>query len=244
MRTSNKILLGTFLTILVILTAIHTALYAKFRQKEFITLEELHEERYSVYNLKDVRAVSLSGLQNVVIIPADTARLEIEKNVNNNRVHYQLLDGVLTIKGDTLVKGNNPEPDRINSYNSVILYLPLVQQITANYSDVAIHTKKGRAAAGPYTMQLKETNLHLGGSDEYNDTLVARFNQVTIDKAIGSTIDTRGRVFVSGMKMNLESSAFEDGNMSCDSLYINPDDNSSIKISGRNIGKVKFAGKP
>ena len=44
MRTSNKILLGTLVAVLVIITAIHAALYTKYKRNDFTTLKSLHDE--------------------------------------------------------------------------------------------------------------------------------------------------------------------------------------------------------
>ncbi|MCW3120109.1 MAG: hypothetical protein JWM28_4191 [Chitinophagaceae bacterium] len=243
MRTSNKILLGTFLAILFIITAIHAALYAKYKRNDFITMTSLHNERYNTYDIKDVRSVSLSGLQNVTIIPSDTARLEIEKN-ENNKVHYQILDGALTIKGDTTIMKNNKEPERIRSYQDVILYLPQVQKIKADFCELVIHGNKGIARTDSLAIELNETVLHLGGWNRNDGTAVGRFNKINVEKTKESSIDITGDLVIKNMGLNLETSNFEDGSLTCDSLFINTDNSSSVKLSGKNIAKTKFAFKP
>jgi len=45
------------------------------------------------------------------------------------------------------------------------------------------------------------------------------------------------------LHMNLETSSFEDSNLSCDSLFINTDNNSSVKLSGKNIPRTIFTSK-
>ena len=243
MRTSNKILLGTFIAILFIITAIHAALYTKYKRNDFITMKSLHNERYNTYDIKDVQSVSLTGLQNVTVIPADTARLEIEKN-DNNRVHYQLLNGVLAIKGDTMITRSDNTSDRTRAYQDVILYLPPVQVIKADFCELTINGKKNATNTGSLEIELQETSLHLGGWNRNDDTTAIGYNKINIAKSKQSSIDITGNVVIKEMSLNLRSSNFEDGNLTCDSLIITTDISSSVKLTGKNIVKTKFALKP
>ena len=238
MRTSNKILLGTLVAILVIITAIHAALYTKYKRNDFTTMKSLHHERYDVYDMKGVLSVSFVGLQNVTIIPADTARLEIQKG-GFFKVHYQFENGVLTVKGDSIIKRNNNNPERVRSYQDVILYLPHIQNIKTDFSELVIRANKSSVNVDSIVLELNESTLRL--SDE-NGT-VSRFNKITVAKANKSTIET-GNINVTDLTLNLEDSRFEEGNMTSDLLTINTDKKSTLKLSGRNIANAKIVLKP
>jgi phosphotransferase system IIB component len=249
MRTSNKILLGTFIAILFIITAIHAALYTKYKRNDFVTMTVLHNERYNSYDIKDVQSVLLTGLQNVTIIPADTARLEIEKNDNNdnndnNMMRYQFQHGVLTVKGDTTIIRNDNMPDHIRAYQDVILYLPPIQNIKADFCELVINGKKDKANTSSLAIELHETNLHLGSWNRDNDTAATWFDKVNVVKSQNSSIDISGNIIMKELSLNLEASNFEDGKLTCDSLFINTDNTSSVKLSGKNIARTKFALKP
>ncbi|MES1216608.1 MAG: DUF2807 domain-containing protein [Bacteroidota bacterium] len=244
MRTSNKILLGTFLAILFIITAIHAAIFSKYKSKSFVSMETLHYERYNTYDIKGVESVLISGLQNVTIIPADTAKVEIEKNDNgNNKVRYQFDNGVLTIKGDTTYARNGNEPERVRSYQDVIIYLPQVKSIKSDFCELTINGGKP-SNISPLAMELQQTSLNLGGWNRENDTSAIRFDNIDITKSNESSIDVSGKIIVKQLSMNLENSNFEDGGLNCDSLFINADNSSTIKINGKNLAKTKFSVKP
>lgn len=242
MRTSNKILLGTLLIILFILTAIHVALYAKYKSNDFITMSSLHHERYSSHDIRGVQTVSLTGLQNITIIQSDTARLEMEKT-DNNRVQYHLVNGLLTIKGDTTVTRNGREPEREKAYQEILLYLPQVDNIKVDYCELTVQGSN-QGSSGSMVMELTETTVHLGGRYRNDDTSVARFNKINVVKTKESSIDIGGRLVLNDMTLNLESSSFEDGDLTCDSLFISTDNTSSVKLSGKNIARTKFVPKP
>ena len=239
MRTSNKILLGTLASVLLIITAIHAALYTKYKSNDFITVESMHVERFDTYLFGDVQSVSLIGLGNVTIIPSDTAKLEIRKNGNFN-VRYLFEKGVLTVKGDSVINKSNNIPDRIRSYKDVVLYLPPGQKIKADFSDLVIRsTNKNGKRMDSVALELTETSLRLTNENDPN----ARFNKVSITKSARSSIEIRD-IAVADLTIDLEDSRFEESEMTCERLMINTDKKSSLKLSGRNIAIAKFELKP
>jgi len=239
MRTSNKILLGTLIAILVVITAINAALYTKYKRNDFSTMKSLREERYDIHDIGEVQSVSLIGLGSVTIVPADTARIEIRKS-GFFRVLYQVEKGVLVIKGDSLINKNNNLPERIRSYKDVILYLPSVRNIKADFSDVSIRSMNTNGKRmDSISLELTESSLRLSEDNDHD----GRFNKVSITKSSRSSIDVNN-VTVMDLMLDLEDSQFEENDMTCDHLQINTDKKSSLKLSGRNIANAKFELKP
>lgn len=242
MRTSNKILAGTFLFILFVLTAIHAGLYARYKTKNFVTLNSIHEERYDRFNLKDVQSVSITGLDNVTIFTSDTARIEIEKGTNH-LVHYELTDGVLTVKGDTIISRPDNTTERVKSNHDVIIYLPLIQHIKADFCELSLKGTRDTTKQLSLQLDLNETALHVGDW-ERRDTLSSLFNKIVITKISDGSVDFNGNVSIKELELNLQSADFNDEGLSADSLFINADKNSSVKLSGRNIVNTKLNTRP
>ncbi|HRP33850.1 MAG TPA: hypothetical protein PKV73_18260, partial [Agriterribacter sp.] len=63
MKTSNKILLSLFVTPFIIMACIFTALYGKYKNGEFVTLEQIEDETSRSLNVAPFSAINLSGLK-------------------------------------------------------------------------------------------------------------------------------------------------------------------------------------
>jgi len=239
MRTSNKILGGTLLIILLILTAIHAALYAKYKQNNFVTLKHLHTERYDSYDLKGIQSVSITGFQNVTVIPADTARMEIEKS-GTDKLRYEFSNGALVMKGDTLIMGNNNNPDRIRSYRNVILYLPRTQVIKSELCGLTIQGAKDSSTVSSLVLDLTDTELHLGNENRDDNSTGNVFDKISVTKSKGGSIEIAGAVVAKELNLDIESSNFDDGSSAIGALSVHADSSSVIKLSGKNIAKAKF----
>src|SRR3954469_21074124 len=122
MRTSNKILLSIFLLPLVVLATVNTALYTKYKTGHYVAMTVVEQERYSRQDLKNISYVAVYGLNNFSVKPADTARLQIEKN-ENSHLHYSIHGDSLIIHGDSL-PNKTRENEIVRSYQTVTLYLP------------------------------------------------------------------------------------------------------------------------
>lgn len=239
MKTSNKILLGTFLLVLVIITAIHAAIYAKYKRNDFITMQVLHDERYASYTLSNVQALSLISLGNVKIVPSDTAKLEIEKD-GGKELRHDIVNGVLTIKGDSVVDHWSNSFDRVRNSREVIIYLPRIQHIQAEFSELDIQGVKDSLKALSFSLDIANTDVHFSGNYEENKHSVNSFDQITVTKASHSTVNFSDNTFVKALNLALDSTEFEDGGADFNSISINSDSKSSVKLSGKNIKKTKF----
>ena len=243
MRTSNKILIGTFLSMLIILTAIHGAIYAKYKNNKFITSARLHEERYDSYKIDGVLSVSLTGLDHVTVIPSDTARFEIEKEQGAKPLHT-FSNGVLAVKGDTMITYKDGTTSRERNYRDIILYLPYTQQIKSDFCNLSVKGARDTSKTLSIQFELNGTELQLGYTDSEDKTATGNFRNIIVSKANGGLVEISKNAFINKMELTLQSGRFEDGGATFDSLSVSADDNSSISITGKNISKTKFISKP
>lgn len=242
MRTSNKILLSVFLAILAILTGLYGAVYAKYRSNDFITSARLHQENYDTYKIEGVQSVSLTGLDHVTIIPSDTARIEIEKMEGAKALHT-FSNGTLVVKGDTMITYKDGTTNRERSYRDIIIYLPLVQNIKADFCNLTIRGSQDSSNRVSANLQLDATELQLGYWDR-SEVFAANYFDRIVTKANGGNFNIATGAKVKKMELNLETTTFSDGGVDVDSLSINADPTSSISITGKNISKTTLTSKP
>src|SRR6188768_830541 len=98
MKTSNKILLGAFLTSMLILVSIHITLYAKYKKGEYKVIgDEMWLPNMLTYPLGDVKYVSFENIDNVTVLQGDSSKLQYEKADEDD-------DNILSVtrKQDTL----------------------------------------------------------------------------------------------------------------------------------------------
>lgn len=243
MRTSNKILLGVFLAILVTLTGIYGAVYAKYRNNDFITSTRLHQENYDTYKIDGVQSVSLIGLDHVTIIPSDSARIEIEK-IEGAKTLHTFINGSLVVKGDTTITYKDGTTNRERSYRDIIIYLPLAQNIKSDFCNLSVKGAKDSTKAPVIQLELDATELQLGYFNREDVLSPEKFKSIVISKANGGLVEVSNNSVINKMELNLQSGRFEDGGATFDSLSVAADTNSTITITGKNISKTTFISKP
>src|SRR5258708_8626047 len=84
MKTSDKLLLFFFLSVLGLYGAIHLALYARSKQGKMVT-SPAQEEGWGIQYKGDAPSfLSLQGNGNVRLIPSDTFFIEFDNNESSN----------------------------------------------------------------------------------------------------------------------------------------------------------------
>jgi hypothetical protein len=126
MKTSDKLLLILLLSALGIFGAVHLALYARYRQGNFLGEKELNEQGFIKYRGPAPVALSLKGNMIVRIIPSDNFSVEIEKDgggpgqdggLNGPKAVIEGVEAAGSRKlsyhadGDTLIIRGNPFPE-------------------------------------------------------------------------------------------------------------------------------------
>jgi hypothetical protein len=239
MRTSNKILAATFIAVLLIITGIHLALYAKYKNHDFITMKNIHEERYDSFPLSGIQSVSLSGLQRVTIISSDTAKLEIEKG-GDRKLIYAFKNGILTIKGDTTITTSTGSSEKIRGWQDVIIYLPINQIVKSDDCEITFRGSADSSKAPSVTGEMNNTTLQFGTGEYNNNVPTSYFNTILLTKYSHGSFNVSQSVIIKEMNVNMEASSFEDNDASFEGIIINADKSSTLKQSGRNIAKTKF----
>jgi hypothetical protein len=236
MRTSNKILLGIFLTPLLILTLIQVALYAKYKSGNYVSMKTVQENRFIRKTLKNISNVKVYGLNNFRIMPSDSLRLEIEKD-ENSHLHYTITGNSLIIHGDSTGPRLNGSGDIIRSYQAVNLYLPSGATITADNSEVTVQGSKDSLKATSYHFSIVNSGS-LKVDENGNDSNHVYFKGLTIQASHSSGIELTAYSSILELQLTMIESAFTDNGASIDKLVINADKASNITLKGDNLGKL------
>ncbi len=231
MKTSNKILIGSFLTALLILTSVHVALYAKYKKGDYTLISEdnMWPMDLSTHLLKDVKYVSLNNIGNISIRTADTSKLMYDKVEQGDE------DGLtFTQNGDTLVvSGKNNGGG--NWYRRTELSLAEGMQVSMKQSGA--HVRKSKVAA-PVSVSFSLDDSFIEFNEREEDAI--SYGMVRINAINDSKINL-GKIKVDQLDINLRNSSFEEKNLFADSIHISADNTSSVKLGGENLIKAKFS---
>jgi len=235
MKTSNKILLGIFLSPLLVIAAINLTLYAKYKSGHYVAMATVEQDRFIRETLKNIRYVAVYGINNLGIQSADTAKLEIEKDAHGH-LHYNIHGDSLIIHGDSAVR-RGTENEILRSYQSVNLYLPGEAYIIADNSDVYLKGSKDSTKAKSYQFQLSgSTSCKMRETDP--ETALQYFNTIVV-QAKEAQMELSDNARVKQLNLSLQNTGFDDKNALIESLSIDADKASSLTLKGDNLKKMK-----
>ncbi len=232
MKTSNKILLGSFLTALLILVSVHVALYAKYKRGDYtlVTDSMWPMDITTTHLIKDVKYISLNNIENIEVRASDTSMLRYEKPKENE-------ENILSVtqNGDTLfVLGKSQKNEIGRWYRRTELLL--AGEMPVFVTNAALHVRHGERDQ-PLSLNLKidKTFLELEGREEGK----GNYGLIKIDAVNESRIELRN-IKTNNLQIGLNKSSIEDHNLLADSISISTDAASEIKLKGQNLVKAKF----
>ncbi len=238
MRTSNKILLGIFAGPLIIVAALHLTLYAKYKSGHYVAMKTVQEDRYMRYAFKNIRHIAVYGINNFNIKPADSLKLEIEKD-ERDHLHYTIVGDSLIIHGDSTIKRPNGSSDIERSYQQVNLFLPASETITANNSDINLKGSKDSANAKSYHFYLNN-DASLKVEQEGDDSSHVYFKELAVQASHSAGIEFTAHTYIFNLNLTLVTSAFTDNGAFVDKLMIDADKESNISLKGDNLKKLNL----
>lgn len=231
MKTSNKLLLGIFLTIILLTTAVQLMVYAKYKRGEYVKFERDNFSSFTSFDIPAARFISIKGLGSCGFMPGDKPRFEIQKE-RVGPFAYRVVNDTLFIIGDTTHTIDDLEQGKRN-YNSVNIYLPATVQINASYSNLRLGGTTDSAIAPSFTVKLeKYSHLFI------NNNEAVYFNQVNINSE-QSKIELEDHAFINDLHVQLINSNINDKDAVIRSLTMNVDPKSTVTLSGKNIKSLK-----
>jgi hypothetical protein len=237
MKTSNKILLGILLLPLLIIAAINMALYAKYKSGHYVAMSTVEQDRFTRQTLKNINYVALYGINNCTIKPADTAKLEIEKD-EHGHLHYSIHGDSLIIHGDSTVRKTTGD-DIIRSYQSVNLYLSGKTVVTADNSDVYIEGGKDSTKANSYQFQLSNSTSCKMQDNDFGDSVLQYFNVLAVQANGSSAIELSRNARIKQLSVALQDARFDDKDAVIGNFTVDADKASTLTLKGDNLKKIK-----
>lgn len=234
MRTSNKILTGLILTAILLFASLFITVRVKYANGAIVKRDRVNSWS-DVHRLKEtIKSISISRLNNIMIIPSDSARLEIWKDGKGD-VKWRLENGVLYVEGDTTK--NDKHNGNYIAYGHIELFIPNVDSIHANKSHIVVKNIADSGSLKPaYNIQLDETELAF--ESNHRSEKPTLYDAIKVNAGKGSALRFEGWIHVNTLQANLIDSRLEEGNTDFNKLSIQTDSVSSIALKGQNLRKA------
>lgn len=233
MKTSNKILIGIFLAVIILTTSIHLYVYAKYKRGDYVPFQRESAVFMDRVDVPGARFVSITGLGSVELINSDTAKFEIDKD-KKHRITYRMVKDTLVITDPTITLEQLERGSR--NYQRFKLYLPASTPVQTTYAGIMIRGNVDSTKAPSFIVNMgKETWLSMPG----NEQEAMYINQLTIFSN-GSTLNLEDNVVVNELDLKLINKAHADTKQSeIRKLTLDVDSRSTINLSGNSIKTLK-----
>lgn len=234
MRTSNKILLGLILTAILLFAGLFITVRVKYANGAIVKRDPVNSWS-DVHRLQGtIKSISISRLNNILIVPSDSAKLEIWKG-GEGVVKWRLENGVLYVEGDTT--SNDRRNGKYIAYGHIELFIPNVDSIHAVSSHITVKNIADSGALKPaYNFQLSETELAFENGQRDADATF--YDAIRVNAGQGSLLRFDGFIHVNTLEANLRNSRLEEGQTFFNKLSIKTDSVSTFSLKGQNLRKA------
>jgi hypothetical protein len=229
MKTSNKLLLGIFLTIIILTTVVQLMVYAKYKRGEFTAFKREQFIPMTSLPVSNARFISLKRMGSCAIKPSNTLKLEIQKD-NIDLIKYHVINDTL------FITGSSNEDEKSQNNGLVNIYLPASVQLIGANCTFRVWGSDEPSPAPSYNVSLLNSYLFINfrGADK----AAVYFDQLHINEE-RSNIDLNDHAVLNELDLRLVDSRLNDNAASIRKITMDADDRSSINLSGKNVKALK-----
>jgi len=227
MRTSNKLLLGGFLAVLLLLMAIHITLYAKYKKGDYTTYHSReHDRRAVLLSFTGIRHVKVHGVWGVKAVFAEKA--QVMEGISDKIKFVQ--------KGDTLEISGKPY---INLYEEAQAFIQL--PYNASFSLSGSYLMFGTGSSAPQhnpSIRLEDSRADFTGTQG-----LMQLGHVQIEATDSSTVGFGAGTRVGHLQVQLSDATLENTAGEVEQLSILTDSVSRISLPVKQLLKASIKTK-
>lgn len=223
MKKSNKLLLASFLTVLLFLTAIHVTLYAKYKSGDYTVYNEEEDPLLAMNSFPNILFVSVSNVPTATVRFSDVAQVGKEAEEDLQYVR----------KGDTLMissKGG-PEQEYIRRH---VLHVPHNATLSLINSTISLEPGKKNVVANPVIYLKKSSAIFASAETPF------QLGQVKVVATDSSAALFHGKTNVNQLEVQLSRSSIEYMEGDFGQLSIVTDSLSRIALQAKHLSKANI----
>ena len=225
MKKSNKLLLGGFLTVVLLISAIHITLYAKYKAGQ-----------YTVYHAKeDLPPQSLQTFPNILFVsvrnvPGATVRFSEVAQVgkrDDDEIQY-------VQKGDTLLISGKGRVNEVGILHPIVFHLPSTATVSLLNSTLSFEGSKTTNENNPVIYLEKSTAVFSGTRGP------SRLGHLKVVASNSSTAAFRGNILINHLDVQLSNSSIENTEGIFSQLSVVTDSLSHISLPSKQLLKANI----
>lgn len=225
MKKSNKILLVLFLVAILVLTGIHIALYAKYKNGSYTAYSDTpNEEHLAVEPLNKYRQIQFVNVGSVLVHLSDKPSLKYDKKLKEVKLLEK--DGVLFV---SVPKG----PDG-KSNHEIGMQLYVDSSLLVSLKNSGAYLMYGDDASRKLNIALEETRFATSDDTNKPGWTVGGLN---IAAAKNSKV-VLNDIQVNKIAVDLKQSVFSEERSSFREMQFRADDSSRVSLSSSNLLKL------
>jgi hypothetical protein len=233
MKKSNKILLGIFLTFILLSATINLMVYAKYKRGDYEPFQR-EEMKLTNVNLPASRYVSITGLCSVELSNSAAPRFEVQQG-KEKTITYRMVGDTVVINGNTSLNNEQMEHAECN-YQTFKLHLPATTEVHTRYAEVRINGKADSTQAPSFNIHLHKRSFLVMDNNEGEYNYV---NQLLLS-GDNANVDLKDHLVIKDLSLKLvNSSRFDGKKAEIRSLKLDVDNASTISLSGNSIKNIK-----
>lgn len=224
MKKSNKLLLGGFLALLLLISAIHISLFAKYKAGDYTVYNSEELASQSMQSFPNILFVSVRNVPGANITFGDAAQVEKAEES----------DIQLVQKGDTLLISAKDSSNPNAFKYPVSFQVPYNATITAFNSSITFRSGK-KAAENNVSVQLQKSSAFFSGNNR-----PIQLGHVKLAASDESRVAFADKAQVNNLEVQLSNSSLEYGDGDFGQLSIVTDSLSRLSLSSKHLLKANI----
>jgi hypothetical protein len=225
MKKSNKLLLGGFLAVVLLISAIHITLYAKYKAGDYTVYHQTEElPSQSFQTFPQILFVSVRDVAGATVRFSDVAQVE---KADENDIQY-------VQKGDTLLITGKRGVNEAGMLHPMIFHLPSTATLSLLNSTLSFAGSVTKNENNPVIYLEKSTAVFSGAGKPL------QFGHVKVVASNGSTLTFKGNTQVDHLEVQLLNSSIEYSKGNPGQLSIVTDSLSHISLSSNHLLKANI----
>lgn len=224
MKTSNKLLLGGLLTIMLVLLAVNVAIYARYKAGNYVPFsEKKDEEAATVKEFANARSIDIRYLTNVVVRIGDKMKVEQFGNQTDKVV--------LSEQGGRVTIALKDSIGSRTMFDYTIVYVPENAVITAYKAYVNVEGEAGKT--------IRNLNFITSGGllGIVQDKNGLQIDSLNIEAANQATIELKN-AHINKMAVQLNDSELKEEKSDIQELQLKADSASRINLQYKNLSNL------
>lgn len=242
MKTSDKIVLYSTVSVFGLLMVVHLLHYEKYRRGEVLDFNALETTDFSQHSMEGIHWVVLDGPMKTLLYPADSLRFDLDKG--NARLVYSRDGDTLHVTLDAWARSAHDSWNSYQDYPAVHLFFPALRGIQIRNGFAVLDNEKSRAGVN-VALELDSTQLYVGNFDPDRDSVfsVEPWDTISV-REINSNVIVNRQAHVKTLDLRLDAkSEISDRYSVIDTGNIQADSTAALHLHGKNLSKIHLDGR-